>query len=210
VTQGAGGSTARVFVALPLPEPLGRALAAAVRPVLTPPGAERPRLRFPRPESLHLTLHFLGDVAEERVPDLLAALDEHLDGAAAPGLELDHTGGFPSLAKAHVLWAGVRETSEPVGRLDELRARTLDAVDAAGFPVTAERARPFRPHVTVARVGRGRSRGDLRERLAAFGELRPGFAFRPDRAELLESVRADGPQRYVPRGGVALATNPGA
>jgi RNA 2',3'-cyclic 3'-phosphodiesterase len=63
----ASGPTRRLFLAIDLPRPLARSLAAIV-----PAAAGVKRVT---PDSIHLTLHFLGDVPAESIPPLAAALD---------------------------------------------------------------------------------------------------------------------------------------
>lgn len=114
-------------------------------------------LRMVRPGSTHLTLKFLGNVPDERV----AAVAEALSVAARAVEPFDFyvTGGgcFPPRGTPRVVWAGVRETT---GRLATLQRRIEEAIEPLGFP---REARPFHPHVTVARVRDGRGVGGLRQ-----------------------------------------------
>jgi RNA 2',3'-cyclic 3'-phosphodiesterase len=116
-----------------LEEPLGK-----LREAITRQG-----VRFTRPERIHLTVRFLGNVMEDALPDLTASLREGLQGAAAPQLEVSEIGGFPGLHRPAVVWAGVS------GPLEELHRRVVEATD-----VFAERPddKEFRPHLTLARV----------------------------------------------------------
>lgn len=122
----------RLFVAIDPPEVVRDALAA-----LELPG----RLsRVPR-DQLHLTLRFLGEV--ERVP----ALD-----LASPPFSLRVVGGgaFPSAARPRVLWAGI---GGDLDALAGLAARVEAAVRSVGLPPADK---PFRAHLTLARVRGGR------------------------------------------------------
>lgn len=105
-----------------------------------------PDARWVRPEQLHLTLEFLGEVAEERLPELR----ERLDAVAARQREFSvavrSAGGFPRAARPRVLWLGV---DGETAALEALQA----AVHAALSPFIAERDdREYRAHLTLARA----------------------------------------------------------
>ncbi len=96
--------------------------------------------------NLHITLKFLGEIRPERIP----ALGEALAGVAAgcPPFSLVAFGGgtFPGTRNPRVLWAGIREPLELVGKLQQ---NIESALSGAGFP---REDRPFHPHITVGRV----------------------------------------------------------
>jgi 2'-5' RNA ligase len=102
------------------------------------------RANWYAPEEYHVTLKFLGDVEEERQPDLITAVTPVAASTApfVPGLE--SVGAFPGLHRPHVLWAGV--SAGPA--LADLAARLDVALTGIGF---APESRPYRPHVTIAR-----------------------------------------------------------
>lgn len=129
--------TARLFFAL-WPEPeLAARLAEHAATIAT-----RYHARPMRRDTIHLTLHFLGDVAETAVPQLVEA------GAsvrAAPFvLNIDRLAVWQH---NHLLWAGCRETP---AALPELVGALRAALVASGGPVGDVR-RPFTPHLTLVR-----------------------------------------------------------
>lgn len=132
-------STSRLFIALDLPDPLREQLAAMRGPVSG--------LVWSRPEQMHLTLRFLGDV------DI--ALREPLESALARVnvepfmLPVAGVGSFPPRRPARVLWVGVGR-GHP--RLHQLRQQIDDNVLHAGVALDV---RHFHPHVTLARVKPG-------------------------------------------------------
>jgi RNA 2',3'-cyclic 3'-phosphodiesterase len=147
----------RLFFCVPLPQEAKdralRALAPARRAAGDGP------VSWTRPEQMHLTLAFLG----ERPPEAL----ERLYGAAAPCSEskpfeaaLSGAGAFPNPRRAHVIWLGIAEGRNELSALAE---RLCSGLRAAGFELET---RPFRPHLTVARVKRGGER-DAERALAA-------------------------------------------
>jgi 2'-5' RNA ligase len=133
----------RLFAALELPRVAVAALEA-FRDAAADPDVWRP---VPA-ESLHVTLAFLGATDEEAVPRLEAALRADPD-PRAPRLRLAGSLLLPP-RRPRVLCAALED---PDGTLGELQARVSAGLAATGA-YTPE-ARPFRPHVTVARLRSG-------------------------------------------------------
>jgi len=108
--------------------------------------ARNPRLRYAKPvstENIHLTLHFLGDVAEARIAQLESCL---ADVRAEPfSLTIDRWGYFP---KAGVCWIGATKTPEAIASLLE---QTAECVANAVENYTQSR---FMPHITLFRKAR--------------------------------------------------------
>ncbi|MEM4780689.1 MAG: RNA 2',3'-cyclic phosphodiesterase [Halalkalicoccus sp.] len=133
----------RLFVSIGLPEDLAEAIAA-----LQAEFSEASGLRFTDPEGVHVTLKFLGEVDEDRVPELEEALETAVvESAVSPfGAEYGGLGVFPSLDYISVLWLGVRDGAAEMTRLAEAIERETVAL---GFdPANHE----FTPHVTLARM----------------------------------------------------------
>ncbi len=124
----------RLFVALPLPEPLRAHLAELERGL---PGA-----RWVAPENLHLTLRFIGKVEGHQAGDLDAALAQ-VKATRFP-VTLVGVDRFGAGRKLRALWVGVAPNPE----LDRLYRKVEQAVQAAGL---APNGRKFKPHVTLAR-----------------------------------------------------------
>ena len=156
----------RLFIALNLDENLRRAIAEA-QERLRASGADA---KWVVPESIHITLKFLGWVDDARVPEVMEALAAALDGAAGFRLSLEGIGSFPTPTAPRVVWVGVKDGGEHLAALAE---RT----DAAMGPLGFEReARAFSPHVTIGRCksaqGRDRLVAAMRgERDRQFGEM---------------------------------------
>jgi 2'-5' RNA ligase len=159
----------RLFFSLPLPEEARAQLAPALA-ALRAPG-----LSCARAEQLHFTLAFLGELRSAEAALVAgAAVERH----AAFELALGGAGAFPSGRRPRVLWLGVQEGASELVAL----ARTLsDALHAAGLALDA---RPFRPHLTLARVKPGGER-------AAAGAMESAAAaavrFRATHVELVQS-----------------------
>jgi 2'-5' RNA ligase len=134
----------RCFVAVDLSGEARDAVAEAA-------GALRERgpradVKWVDPANLHLTLEFLGEVTEDRIVAVRAALGRVAGGHAPFELGMAGIGGFPSLGRPRVLWAGV---SHGLRELGLLAADVERAMAPLGFP---PESRPFSGHVTLGRV----------------------------------------------------------
>ncbi len=168
----------RSFVAI-FPPPEVREQALGTARLLLPDN----RVRWTKPGNVHLTLKFLGDVGEEVLGDLCAALRETCAKHVPFDAGLAELGAFPSARRARILWAGAGAGS------DRLRSLAAD-LDAAFTPLGFEReTRPYAPHLTLGRV-RGRPANFFDP---PSGALSLGFRIR--RVELMES-------RLTPEGAV--------
>jgi 2'-5' RNA ligase len=132
-------ATERLFLALSLP--------AAVRDTLAALGRPLKAVTWTRPEQLHVTLRFLGDVPEASIEPMIVRLTSvHVEPFILP---LEGIGTFPPNRPPRVLWIGVG-AGHP--RLFQLRQRVDDVLLALGLQLEL---RTFHPHVTLARCGEG-------------------------------------------------------
>lgn len=149
---------ARLFIGLDVP------ILASFGRLLEQLSRMGPSVRPVRPDALHITLRFLGEVDPQHIQTLAGAIDsavgEGLDGGwLAPfDLVLTHVGTFPvrqagqKILSPRVVFAGTNDPG-PLPRLSD----TLDEhINALGLPV-ADRDKPMHAHVTLARVKRRRS-----------------------------------------------------
>lgn len=135
--KSARPATARVFFGLwPSPELAGQ--LAGIADAAAGQFGGRPT----RPDTIHLTLAFLGDVPETQLPMLCEAASRI--GFPSFDLNIDHLGFWP---RQRLLWAGCHGTPTA---LPALASDLLRALGVAGFSVR-ERERPFVPHVTLVR-----------------------------------------------------------
>ncbi|MDX6654341.1 MAG: 2,3-cyclic 3-phosphodiesterase [Solirubrobacterales bacterium] len=193
-SAGEGPKKQRVFVALDLPEPVREGLTAWGKAELVDPA-----LRPTRPESLHLTLVFLGDREPTEVEAIAAVVKR--SGAPAPMLKLEDPISLPRRRRASLF-----ALPAPSPAASDLQRGLVERLVTAGLH--GRERRDFWPHVTVARVrpeGRGSRRpaavtrrpGDLPEGLKhAFGSVR---------LALYRSELQSGGSRYVPLAQVELS-----
>ena len=142
------GPRARLFLALDLPEP-ARTSLASWRDTLV---SGRSDLRPVRPEALHVTLVFLGWQDEAAAPKIAEAAFAALPGGPPPRLTPAAVRGLPP--RSPRLFA--LDLDDEDGRASALQAAASAALEAGGW--YRPEARPFWPHVTLARVKRGERR----------------------------------------------------
>jgi 2'-5' RNA ligase len=131
----------RAFVAIRLVSKVEEALAELIED-LSRTGRG---IRWVRPGNLHLTLRFLGGSVEtQRLRPLLASLEKIAAETSPFTMKVGGVGGFPSLGRPRVIWAGLKSPE-----LVELARRVEAAAVRHGFE-PEERA--FAPHLTIGRV----------------------------------------------------------
>jgi 2'-5' RNA ligase len=133
----------RAFFAVELPGALRDEIAESVNDLAQEASHA---VRWTERTSYHLTLKFLGDIAEDRVPELLRAAAGKLARSASFTAELGGFGAFPNARAAQIAWVGVAGGAGPLARL----ARQLNAA-ASRIGVERER-RPYHAHITVGRL----------------------------------------------------------
>ncbi|MES2322371.1 MAG: RNA 2',3'-cyclic phosphodiesterase [Pseudomonadota bacterium] len=129
----------RLFIAL-WPDSGVRAELAAWRDRRTWPRKANPV----RSERLHATVHFIGEVPEARIPELIAALRVPFTPFT---LDFGHCALWP-----HGI--AVLEPLAPPATLSNLHAALGQVLERHGLPVDG---RPYQPHVTMARRAAGRN-----------------------------------------------------
>ena len=145
--------TWRLFIAIELPSNVRRTLADHIqrlRKALPEASAS-----WAREENLHLTLKFLGDTELKRVEPLSQAIQRAANAAQPFEINLESCGAFPPNGAPRVLWVGVQD---PRGQLASLQRKLEDECANVGF---AREQRPFRPHLTIARIRNPRGASGL-------------------------------------------------
>lgn len=172
----------RLFVAVELPDELRRTVSEAVaagRRRLPPAG-------WVRPENLHLTLVFLGEVAAPRAAAIASVLRPALDGLASFVVRTAAPGSFPERGPVRVVWLGL----EPAAALGELADRLRAALATERVPFDAK---PFRAHVTLARA---RTAWPATARAELVRIAPPERSFALEEVVLFESDLTPGGARY--------------
>jgi 2'-5' RNA ligase len=135
--------TWRVFCAIELPSVVREKISEHITRLRT--AAPDSSTSWVRPENVHLTLKFVGEIPLDRIKDLTQAAANAAAGFPPFEIVIGNTGSFPKHGTPRVLWLGVDDYS---GKLAELQASLDDECLQLGF---AKEARGFNPHLTIAR-----------------------------------------------------------
>ena len=106
-------------------------------------------VRWVRPEQIHLTLRFLGHVAETHLRGLQDSIAEVAGRNSPLRLSLGRLGCFPNAQRPRVIWIGVRCKN---GTLDALHSSLNESTSIHGDP---PESRTFHPHLTLGRLQAG-------------------------------------------------------
>jgi 2'-5' RNA ligase len=129
----------RLFVALEIPAAVRDHLAALIKDLR----AHAPQPRWVRPENLHLTLKFIGEVPATKLDAIRQALSAVRSGQPVE-LQFRGLGFFPNEKYPRIFWANM----EVSPNLKFLAADIDHALEKLGIP---HEPRPFTPHLTLAR-----------------------------------------------------------
>jgi len=129
----------RAFIAIDLPDSLHAALTDAQQSFR----GLCHDARWTRPEGIHLTLKFLGEISDVQSKQVVEALAQ-VGAFEAFSVEVKGFGFFPQAHRPRVLWAGVAAPPALAG----LAAKVETHMEKIGF---AREDRAFSPHLTLAR-----------------------------------------------------------
>jgi len=170
----------RSFIAIELPAELRQGLARIQARLKV----DKPRVKWVDPNSIHLTLKFLGNVDPAMIGAITQAMTKSTQSISPFQLEVQQgLGAFPNLKRVQVVWVDLGGELEKLGQLQGLLETSLSSL---GF---APETRAFKPHLTLARLGNEAS-PEERQR---FGELiadtkfEPGYSIRVDALSLMKS-----------------------
>jgi 2'-5' RNA ligase len=146
-----------------------------------------PTLKVVDPGQIHITLKFLGETAESKVPAIVEAMNGAAQGVEPFTVSLRGAGAFPSKNRMRVVWVGLNDTL-PMGTM---ATRLDESLSQQGFE---RERRPFAPHLTVARAKVESSNPTVRQIIENNAQNDFGTIF-VDRIRLKKSVLTKcGPQ----------------
>jgi 2'-5' RNA ligase len=134
----------RLFLAVDLDAAARAAIAATQKRVAAALADSASKISWVKPDRMHLTVVFLGEVAEARVPPLVESIGRDIDGKPFE-IAFENVGVFPERGAPRVVWVGV---SGADAALHDLYAELVRRVAA---PDIAIESRPFHPHLTLGR-----------------------------------------------------------
>ena len=134
--------TIRTFIAIELPGNI----ISSIRKVQEGIKSYGFKVRWVRPENIHLTLKFLGNINEADTEKIGRAIFDAVKEYPPISLAAKGIGVFPEVKRPRVIWVGITGQVEPLIGMQ----KTLDdKLEAIGFP---KENRPFKGHLTLARV----------------------------------------------------------
>jgi 2'-5' RNA ligase len=151
-----------------------------------------------RPQQMHLTLAFLGDLRDREIPGLLQAVNAAVRPLAAFDILCRGLGVFPSLDNPRTIWLGVTMGAEEMRALHNALEKGLASLGIRG------EGRRYRPHLTLGRV-RSLPNGpaDLAQLVNEFAEYEAGIMSVCD-VTVFQSTRDEGMPVYEPLGQAEL------
>src|SRR5688572_14120790 len=133
----------RGFIGLPLPEQPLKIVTRTLDKLEQFAAARRMKVRWARPEQLHVTLKFLGDVPRDSVDEFARLVRDAAAGRNAVDTAIDGLGAFGPPRRARIVFAKVGDAEEKIASI----AAALEE-GAAGLGIARE-TRPFHAHVTL-------------------------------------------------------------
>lgn len=153
----------RTFIAIEIPANIKNGLSLLIESLRESSGDAR--IRWVKPESIHLTLKFIGDLS----PGAVSRITENIEKPAAKRSKFEITVGglgcFPNWHKPRVVWVGISEES---GELTTLQNEIDLALEPLGIlPET----RPYHAHLTVGRVKKPGDNGFAQMEIGTIGYM---------------------------------------
>lgn len=135
----------RAFIAIDLPEPLQQTIR------LTQAGLKSAGLKMNwiKPEAIHLTLKFLGDIYEDEIRLIQQVMDDCVSRVPPVTCLLKGVGVFPGIRKPRVFWVGLDGQTSELARMSIFLNEQIQRVTTNR--ILAE-TRPFKAHLTIGRI----------------------------------------------------------
>ncbi len=178
----------RTFCAIDI-DPTARKGLTEVRRGIDAGGA---KIRWVARENLHVTMNFLGDVEEDALKEVCQAVQR--GARKVPPFDFSIRGLVlipPAGRRLRMIWAAVRD---PEGQMAKLYGKLSDELEGLGF---RRETRPFRPHITLARIKHSRDVSVIRDSAASFAETEFGRQHAEAVTVYSSRLSAGGPQ-YTP------------
>jgi 2'-5' RNA ligase len=175
----------RLFLAINLAPVVRHAILDATAPLR----AAASSLSWVDESKVHLTLKFFGEQPEDVVGPIARSLDEVAGRHRPFSIRIAEVGAFPNFRRARVVWMGIDRNP----RLELLHHDVEVACEALGFELEG---RPFRPHLTLARVRERTEEDELRKLSKASKRVAFDTEAGVESIDLMKSNQAGGGARY--------------
>jgi len=145
----------RTFIAVELPENIKNKIGE----LQTPLKRTNAFVSWVKPENIHITLKFLGEVPEEKINEVFSATEAALKETKKFKMNLKGTGAFPDFRRPRVIWVGTGKGGE---ELSNMANKIEEEMEKIGYP---KENRKFSPHFTIGRVKSPKDIEKLMERV---------------------------------------------
>ena len=175
----------RLFLAIDPGDGLRTKLADTIEKIR----ANASGLRWVRDGKLHVTLSFLGEVDEERIPAISEAASEAVTNHSPFTLSVQGAGVFPDWRRLRVVWFGLRDGGQLAALAEDVR-RVRPAVGLGPD-------RPFRAHLTIGRATGPLSAEQKRDLSLALAPFKGAYPFDVSRVILMRSTLSRAGSEYT-------------
>jgi len=141
----------RTFIAIKIPDIVKSELIQITDKLKS----SRADLKWVKPEGIHLTLKFLGNIDEQKATEVKEVLNKVVKAEVPFEIRLEGLGAFPKPASPRVIWAGVKEGAQNTINLAKNLEEQLEKI---GFE---KERRSFHPHLTLGRLRSPQNKGKL-------------------------------------------------
>jgi len=145
-------SIIRAFIAIKIPTDIHKKLNSIQEKLKQ----SEVHVSWVKPENIHLTLQFLGNIDEKQIPKIVSQLEESVKVVSSFQLQVGYAGAFPNLRYPRVVWIGV--TDDEAKSLKTLQTEIGSRLAKIGFK--GENGR-FKPHLTLGRVRSQKNKSNL-------------------------------------------------
>ena len=158
----------RVFIAIDIDEQIRKMLGELQLELQTKADIKKSDVKWVRPDNMHLTLKFLGEIKDEQVPEVCNIVKDATNGHESFELAVESVGHFGGRS-ARVLWVGCGQNCSELRRVQEDIEQQLAS---AGWP---EEKRDFAGHLTLCRVRNPKAGVKLAQLTEAYKDFKLGI-----------------------------------
>ncbi|MBL7069275.1 MAG: RNA 2',3'-cyclic phosphodiesterase [Candidatus Omnitrophica bacterium] len=148
-------------------------------------------VKWVKPQSMHLTLKFLGDIVQEQIEEIKKILDNAASRHASFEVSLFQVGGFPRLESPRVIWVGI---DKGCSQSEAIAKELEEELERIGFE---KEKRPFSAHLTLGRVRSPKERNELVSKIKAL-DFKPSASCIIDKITLFQSTLTPQGSIYTP------------
>ncbi|MFH1061297.1 MAG: RNA 2',3'-cyclic phosphodiesterase [Candidatus Omnitrophota bacterium] len=143
----------RAFIALEISSELQEELKEIQKQLMQLPG----EIAWIRPENLHISIRFLGDITQEQVNIIVQINEKIAKKLKSFPISLSVLGVFPYISDPHILWAGIGSGYSQVTQINTLVSNELSSMKLK------YEDKHFHPHITLARIKSIKNKSELAE-----------------------------------------------